>query len=50
MILMVVEDKDVDVVLKTIQDKAYTGNFGDGKVFITGVEEAYTVRTGTKGL
>ncbi|MDR3746304.1 MAG: P-II family nitrogen regulator [Acidobacteriaceae bacterium] len=50
MILMVVEDKDVDVVLKTIQDKAYTGNFGDGKVFITSVEEAYTVRTGTKGL
>jgi len=29
---------------------AYTGNFGDGKVFVSPVEEAYTVRTGIKGL
>jgi nitrogen regulatory protein PII 1 len=50
LILMVVEDQSVDAVLKIIQDKAYTGNFGDGKVFITAVEEAYTVRTGVKGL
>jgi nitrogen regulatory protein PII 1 len=50
MILMVVEDKNVDDVLKLIKDKAYTGNFGDGKVFISPVENAYTVRTGAKGL
>jgi nitrogen regulatory protein PII 1 len=50
MIMMVVEDKNVDAVLKLIKEKAYTGNFGDGKVFITPVDEAYTVRTGAKGL
>ena len=50
MILIVVEDKSVDEVLKLIKYKAYTGNFGDGKVFISPVEEAFTVRTGKKGL
>jgi nitrogen regulatory protein PII 1 len=50
LLLMVVEDANVDTVLKLIHHKAYTGNFGDGKVFITSVEEAYTVRTGAKGL
>jgi len=50
MLLIVIEDKDVDEVLKLIKYKAYTGNFGDGKVFITSVEDAYTVRTGVKGL
>jgi nitrogen regulatory protein PII 1 len=50
MILMVVEDKNVDHVIALIKDGAYTGNFGDGKVFVSPVEEAYTVRTGTKGL
>ena len=29
--MMVVEDKNVDEVLKLIKYKAYTGNFGDGK-------------------
>jgi len=50
MILMVVEDKNVDHVIALIKDGAYTGNFGDGKVFVSPVEEVYTVRTGTKGL
>jgi nitrogen regulatory protein PII 1 len=50
MIMVVVNDKDVEEVLKIIKFKAYTGNFGDGKIFITNVEEAITVRTGTKGL
>jgi nitrogen regulatory protein PII 1 len=50
MILMVVEDKSVDDVLDIIKDRAYTGNFGDGKVFVSPVDAAYTVRTGVKGL
>jgi nitrogen regulatory protein PII 1 len=50
MVMIVVEDKDQDAVLKLIKCKAYTGNFGDGKIFITDVEAAYTVRTGEKGL
>jgi nitrogen regulatory protein PII 1 len=50
MIMMVVEDKDVPEILKLIKYKAYTGSFGDGKVFISPVDEAFTVRTGQKGL
>jgi nitrogen regulatory protein PII 1 len=50
MIMIVIEDPAVEEVLKIVKDKAYTGNFGDGKVFITPVENAFTVRTGVKGL
>jgi nitrogen regulatory protein PII 1 len=50
MIMMVVEDKDLDTVLKLIEYKAYSGNFGDGKIFVTDVEKALTVRTGLSGL
>jgi nitrogen regulatory protein PII 1 len=50
MILMVVDDKSVDDVIDLIKDRAYTGNFGDGKIFVSPVEAAYTVRTGAKGL
>lgn len=46
LIMMVVEDEDVEKVLKLIKYKAYTGNFGDGKIFITSVERVFTVRTG----
>lgn len=38
--------KVVDIILQN----AYTGNFGDGKIFISPVEEAYTIRTGEKKL
>lgn len=50
MIMMVIEDIHVDEVLKIIKYKAYTGNFGDGKVFVTPVDYAFTVRTGEKTL
>ncbi len=50
MILMVAEDEDVEEIVKLINYKAYTGNFGDGKVFVSPVEAAFTVRTGQPGL
>jgi nitrogen regulatory protein PII 1 len=46
LIMTVVADKDIDKVLKVIQDKARTGFIGDGKIFVSPVESAYTVRTG----
>lgn len=46
LIIIVVEDKAVDEAIKIIQYKAYTGNEGDGKIFISPVEKAVTVRTG----
>jgi nitrogen regulatory protein PII 1 len=51
MLIMVVPDKDKDFVLKIIMDTARTGNkgsFWDGKIFISRVEEVYTVSSGIK--
>ncbi|MBP1617938.1 MAG: nitrogen regulatory protein [Bacteroidetes bacterium] len=50
LIIVVVEDSSVDEVLKIIQFKAYTGSEGDGKIFISPVEKAITVRTGASGI
>ena len=48
MLMIVVEDKESERVTQLIQQHARTGNFGDGKIFVTHVEEAYTIRTGQK--
>ncbi|MEW6770844.1 MAG: P-II family nitrogen regulator [Bacillota bacterium] len=50
MLMLVTEDEKVEEIVEIVNRAAYTGNFGDGKIFISPVEEAYTVRTGTKGL
>ena len=50
MIMLVINDNDVQKVMNIIQNSARTGNIGDGKIFITDVLEAYTVRTGEAGL
>ncbi len=51
MILIVVNDEDADFVIDVIMKTARTepdGAFGDGKVFVSAVEEVYTVRTGSR--
>ena len=45
----VVADVPADDVAEAIAEAAETGEPGDGKVFITPVEEAYQIRTGTTG-
>ncbi|MSQ62023.1 MAG: P-II family nitrogen regulator [Dehalococcoidia bacterium] len=45
----VVADKSVDDVIKTIVEFAQTGHIGDGKIFVSSVEEAIRVRTGERG-
>jgi nitrogen regulatory protein PII 1 len=50
LIMTVVEDDSVQTVINTIEDKARTGFIGDGKVFVSAVETAYTIRTGEVGL
>lgn len=45
----VVADKDVDAVVDTILESAATGNIGDGKIFVSTVEQAIRVRTGERG-
>lgn len=46
MILIVVNDDQVEKVIQVIRDVALTGYPGDGKIFVTPVETAYTIRTG----
>lgn len=50
MLMLVVNDEDLTKALKVIQNSARTGNIGDGKIFVSDVSEAYTVRTGASGL
>ena len=50
MIMMAVEDESVEEIVKIIKYKSYTGNYGDGKIFISSVDAVYTVRTGEGGL
>jgi nitrogen regulatory protein P-II 1 len=49
MIDVVVEDHLVDEVVRTVMEKARTGERGDGRVFVIPVEEAYSVRTRVGG-
>jgi len=46
---MVINDEDVSKVTETILKSAWTGNIGDGKIFILPVEEVIRVRTGERG-
>lgn len=46
LLLLVVNDEDVSKVLSVITDTSKTGFIGDGKIFISGIDEAVTVRTG----
>ncbi len=46
---VVVQADWVEKVVETIQQAAYTGKLGDGKIFVVPVEEAVRVRTNEKG-
>jgi nitrogen regulatory protein P-II 1 len=47
---LVVEDGLVEQAVEAIQQAARTGRIGDGKIFITTVEDAIRVRTGERGI
>ncbi|HWQ42022.1 MAG TPA: P-II family nitrogen regulator [Desulfosporosinus sp.] len=46
---IVVMDNFVEEVIKAITKEARTGEIGDGKIFVSAVEDAYTIRTGATG-
>ncbi|MCX7714539.1 MAG: P-II family nitrogen regulator [Clostridia bacterium] len=53
MLLMVINDEDKDDVVKVIMKNARTGengNYGDGRIFISPVVDAYTISTAKRGL
>ena len=47
---IVVEDDQVDMVVDKVVQAARTGEIGDGKIFISPVEQTIRIRTGEKNL
>jgi len=53
MLLIVVNDQDKDDVVSIIKRTSKTGKkgaFGDGKIFVSAIDEVYTISSGTAGL
>ena len=53
MLLIVAKDEDKDDIVRSIMKYARTGedgHFGDGRIFVSPVEEAYTISTKKAGL
>jgi Nitrogen regulatory protein PII len=51
MLMIVIKESDKDFVVETILGSARSGDkgqFGDGKIFVTPVEESYTISSGKR--
>ena len=46
---VVVKDSALEQTLETISKAANTGKIGDGKIFVSSIEEAIRIRTGETG-
>ena len=46
---IVVTDSFVEKTIETLLKAAHTGKVGDGKIFVSPIEEAYRIRTKEKG-
>ncbi|PKM71652.1 MAG: adenylate cyclase [Firmicutes bacterium HGW-Firmicutes-16] len=46
---IVISKVPIDLLVSTVKDALYSGNFGDGKIFIYDVENVIKVRTGEEG-
>lgn len=48
-LLMVVQDEHLEQVIQTILDNAGTGEIGDGKIFVSTIDDVIRVRTRERG-
>lgn len=46
---MVVLEKDVEKIIDTLRESLKSGQLGEGKIFVTPVEDAVRTRTGERG-
>ena len=46
---IVVNDDFEEITIKTLLEAARTGEVGDGKIFVSDINECYRIRTGEKG-
>lgn len=47
---LVVTDENVEVAIEAIRKAAQTGRIGDGKIFVSSIEEVIRIRTGETGV
>jgi nitrogen regulatory protein P-II 1 len=47
---LVVSDEMAEKAVVAIQERARTGAFGDGKIFVSSLEDVIRIRTGEKGV
>lgn len=50
LLYIVCEDEDKKTIVDIVMSNARTGEHGDGRIFISSVDEAYTISTGEEGL
>ncbi len=49
-IKIVCEDGEVEGLMKVIRDSSFTGEIGDGKIFIYDVNDVMRIRSGERGI
>lgn len=49
MIIVVVKDEDLGKAVRAIVKVAHTGEIGDGKIFVSNIENVIRIRTGEEG-
>ncbi|MFK5998455.1 MAG: P-II family nitrogen regulator [Rhodobacterales bacterium] len=47
---VVLEDEQLDAAIEAIVDAARTEKIGDGKIFVSSIEQAIRIRTGEEGV
>ena len=47
---LVVSEEQVPSIIEAVQKEASTGRIGDGKIFVTDVEQSIRIRTGENGI
>jgi nitrogen regulatory protein P-II 1 len=47
---LVVQDNVVESIIETIQNAAYTGSIGDGKIFIYKIDDVIRIRNQERGI
>ena len=45
---VIVDDNQVEDVVESIKSSAYSGKIGDGKIFVSNIEQVIRIRTGEK--
>ncbi|MFO7877102.1 MAG: P-II family nitrogen regulator [Desulfovermiculus sp.] len=46
---LVIDDHHLDQVMEVIQHNAQTGKIGDGKIFVSAIDDVLRIRTGESG-